>query len=206
MFAVVGVIWGDGPLGGAHQELLGDRQVIGPPVDLSRARIHDARGGIVRSAGFQQRHVRDRVHTEIQQRVAHAVNVADLPGEVEDDLLVLHQEVHRALVADVGDVHPYVTIDAVDVVQVAAVVGDERIDQQHVGAQDDELPGEVASDEAQTTGDHHPAAAVEVEIAGVGHFRSVNRSAAICSETSPKAKSSTASTMHTAEIHSRYTG
>ena len=43
--------------------------------------------------------------------------------------------------------------DAVDVEQVAAVVGDERIDEQHVGAELDQPPREIAADEAEAAGD-----------------------------------------------------
>jgi hypothetical protein len=51
--------------------------------------------------------------------------VAHLPREVEDHIVVAHQVVHGALLADVGDVHLEALFDAVDVEQVAAVVGDE---------------------------------------------------------------------------------
>jgi hypothetical protein len=50
----------------------------------------------------------------------------------------LHQVVHRALLAHVGDVDAHAVLDARDVEQVAAVVGDERVDEQHVGAEIDE--------------------------------------------------------------------
>ena len=67
-------------------------------------------------------------------------------------------------------------LDAVDVEQVAAVVGDQRVDEQHVGAELDQLPREVAADEAEAAGDHHAAAAVELAV--VASRRSRRRAAA----------------------------
>ena len=68
------------------------------------------------------------------------------------------------LLADVGDVDADAVLDAVDVEQVAAVVGDQRIDEQDVGAERDQRAREVAADEAEAAGDHHAAAAVELEV------------------------------------------
>ena len=95
-------------------------------------------------------------------RVPHAVDVADLPGQVEDDLAVPHEVVHRGRLAHVGDVDADAILDAGDVVEVAAVVGDQRVDEQHVGAELDQRVREVAADEAEAAGDHHAAAAVEL--------------------------------------------
>ena len=53
-------------------------------------------------------------------------------------------------------------LDPGDVEQVAAVVGNQRVDEQHVGAERGEAMGEVAADEAETAGDHHAAAAIEI--------------------------------------------
>ena len=116
------------------------------------------------AAGLEQGELAAAVDVEIGVRIAHAVDVADLAGEVEDHLAVAHQVVHRARLAHVGDVDAQPIGDAVDVEEVAAVVGDERVDQQDVGAEVDELPREVAADEPEPAGDHHPAAAIEVAV------------------------------------------
>ncbi len=49
--------------------------------------------------------------------------------------------------------------DAVDVEQVAAVVVDQRVDEQHVRAELDQPVRQVAADEPQAAGDHDAAAA-----------------------------------------------
>ena len=88
------------------------------------------------------------------------------PARLKITVVIAHQVVHRALLAHVGDVHAHAIRDAVDVEQVAAVVGDERVDEQDVGAELDQPARQVAADEAEAAGDHHLAAAVELAIAG----------------------------------------
>ena len=80
-------------------------------------------------------------------------------------LAVADQDVHRAARWRTSrDVHAHAVLDAGDVEQVAAVVGDHRVDEQHVGAEIDELPREVAADEPEAAGDEHAAAAVELPV------------------------------------------
>ena len=148
-------------VGRPHELRFGDRQRIGPPVHLARAGEHDFHLRIVVAARLEHGQLAAAVDLEIRVRIAHAVDVAHLSGEAEDHVAPLHEIVHRGLLPDVGDVHAHALGDAVDVEQVAAVVGDERVDQEHVGAEVDELPREVAADEPEAAGDHHGAAAVE---------------------------------------------
>ena len=90
-----------------------DRQAVGPAVDLSRAGVDHPHAGIVLAAGLEHRELRAAVDVEIGVRIAHAVDVADLPGEIEDDFPVLDEDVHRRLVAHVGDVEADAILDAV---------------------------------------------------------------------------------------------
>ena len=90
--------------------------------------------------------------------------MAHLAGEVEDHLAVAHEVVHRAFLPDVGDVHADAVGDAVDVEEICARIRDQRIHQQHVGAELDETAGDVAADEAEAAGDHHAPAAIEILI------------------------------------------
>jgi hypothetical protein len=52
-------------------------------------------------------------------------------------------------------------VDVGDVEQIAAVVGNQRIDDQDLRAEIDELVREVAANEAEAAGDQHAAAGVE---------------------------------------------
>jgi hypothetical protein len=112
-------------------------------------------------ARLEQRQLAAAVDLEIGVRIAHAVDVADLAGEIEDHLAALHEVIHRARLAHVGDVDGDPVLDAGDVEQVAAVVGNQRVDEQDVGAKIDEAMREVAADEPQSARDHHAPAAIE---------------------------------------------
>src|SRR6185503_4089047 len=69
---------------------------------------------------------------------------------------------------DVGDVDADAVLDAVDVEEVAAVLGNQRIDDEHARAERDELVREVAADEAKPSGDQHRPIAVELAIGAHG--------------------------------------
>ncbi len=143
-----------------------DRQGGGSPVDLSRAGEHDLHSGVVVAARFEDRELAPAVDLEIRVRIAHAVDVAHLAGEVEDHRPVAHQVVHRRVLTDVRDVDVHAIGDAVDVEHVAAVVGDQRIDEEHVCAERHELAREIAADEPEAAGDHHVPAPVELAVVG----------------------------------------
>jgi hypothetical protein len=76
-----------------------------------------------------------------------------LPCEVEQEILLLYQILHPIGVANVGDVDAELGLQAVDVEEIAPVIGNQGIDQKHFGAEVDEAMSEVASNEAETPGD-----------------------------------------------------
>ena len=131
-----------------NQMFLGDWQIFRLAIDLTGARIHHLDAGIVPPARLEQRQLAVAVDLEVGMRVAHAVDVADLPGEVEDDLAIAHEIVHRARLTDVGDIDANAVLDACDVEEIAAVIGNERIDKESVGAERRKPVGKVAADEA----------------------------------------------------------
>ena len=151
-------------VGRPHELALADRQRVGPAVDLARAGEDDLHVRVVVAARLENRQLAAAVDLEIRVRIAHAVDVAHLAREVEDDVAIAHEIVHRRLLADVGDVDVHAIGDAVDVEEVAAVVGDQRVDEQDVRAEIDERAREVAADEAEAAGDHHLAAAIELAV------------------------------------------
>ena len=132
-----------------------DREVLRAPVDLPGAREDDPCVGVHEAAGLEQRELCTAVDLEVRVRVGHGVEVARLSREAEDDLAV-GEEIREAVnVADVRDVHRHSILDAVDVRDVAAVLGNHRVHEQHLRAGLDEPPGQVRADEAEATGDQH---------------------------------------------------
>ena len=82
----------------------GHRQHVGPPVDLARARIDHLDARVVVAARLEQRQLAAAVDVEVRVRILHAVDVADLAGQVENHFAVAHQVVHGAGLPHVGDV------------------------------------------------------------------------------------------------------
>ena len=70
-------------------------------------------------------------------------------------------------VAHVGDVDAERVLDAVDIEEIAAVVRDHAIDEQHVCAELHQPARQVAADEPQPAGDQHAAAAIELAVPSV---------------------------------------
>ena len=116
------------------------------------------------AARLEHRQLTAAIDLEIGVRIAHAVDVTDLASEIEDDVPPGDEIVHRRLLADVGDVDAHPISDAIDVEQVAAVIRNERVDQQHVCAERDELPRQIAADESEAAGNHDRSAAVELAV------------------------------------------
>jgi hypothetical protein len=77
---------------------------------------------------------------------------------------IAHQVVHRARLADIGDVDANAILDPGDVEQVPAVPVDQRVDQKDVGAERREAMCEVAADEPEPAGHHHAATAIELQV------------------------------------------
>ena len=149
---------------GLHEVIFADRQRIGLAVDLPGAGEHHLDARVEPAARLEDRQLASAVDLQIRVRIRHAVDVAHLAREVEDDLAVPHEMIHRAFLADVRDVDAHPVGDAGDVEEIGARIRDERVHQEDIGAQLDEPHGDVAADEAEAAGDHHPAPAVILEV------------------------------------------
>src|SRR5262249_45824732 len=110
-------------------------------------------------ARLQDRELRAAVDVEVGERIPHAVEMAHLPGEVEEVVLALDQVVHGRAVADIGDVDGDAIPAVVDVEGVAAVVGVHGVNDGHVSTRAHQPAGEVAADEAEAPRDEDLAAA-----------------------------------------------
>ena len=91
----------------------------------------------------------DGVDVQIEQRVSHRGEVADLTGEVEHDVGVA-DDLADDVVPDLGD-HD-LDVDVVDVAAIAAMTFDQRIDDAHGRATPGQLMDEVGADETQPAG------------------------------------------------------
>ena len=84
--------------------------------------------------------------------------MARLTREVEQYVLVAQERRETVRIAHVGDVHRHPVLQPGDVREVAAVLRDERVDEDDVRTRVGELTREVRAEEAQPTGDKHALA------------------------------------------------
>ena len=148
--------------------VLGDRELARPPVLLARGGEDHLRVGVVGAERLEQRELRLPVDLEVRLRIGHRVDVGDLAGEVEDQVLVLDQAADRPGVADVRvlDVDP--VGDLADVERVAPVLRDQRVDDRHLGAAVDERRRQVRSDEPEPAGDDRAPARERIRVHRLG--------------------------------------
>ncbi len=140
---------------GRERMILVHRQIARHAVNLARAREDHADGRIALAAGFEDGQLRAAIDFQVGLRIAHAIEVAGLPGEVEKVVLPGHEVVDAVGIAHVGDVDLHPAAQVLDVEGVAAVFGDEAVDQGYVRARRDEPPRKVGADKAQAAGDEH---------------------------------------------------
>ena len=128
-------------------------QVMRLAVYLARAGEHDAHLRVVLAAGFEDGQLAPAVDVEVGVRVLHRVEMAHLSREVEDERLPAHEVIHAVLVAHVGNVDLEAVFQPGHVEQLAAVLGDERVDDGDARAQRDKPISHGAADEAQAARD-----------------------------------------------------
>ena len=135
-------------IGGVQRVLLVDRQVLRLAVDLARPRVDDLDLGVPLPHRLQDGELAPAVDLEVREGVDHGVEVAHLPGQVEQHLLALHQVLH-AVAAHVRDVDADLPLVAGQVEEVPPVIRDQAVHRQHLRPQVGQGAAEVAPDEAQ---------------------------------------------------------
>ena len=132
-----------------------NRELTWAPVNLARAREHDFDFRITGAAGLEDGKLGLAIDLQVRHRIEHRIEVARLPGEVEEVIFSLHQVPQAMAVANIGDVDLDAVANVFDVIKIAAVIRDQTIDDRHLRAKLNETPREIRSDEAQAAGDEH---------------------------------------------------
>lgn len=132
-----------------------DGKVIGFAVELAGAGEEDFEGGVEFAAGLEQGELGAAVDFEVGVGVEHGVEVTGLPGEVEEEVLVLDEVGDCVGISDIGDVDAKVwgVCEVVEVEGVAAVFGNEAVDDGDLGACLEEGACEGGADEAEPARD-----------------------------------------------------
>lgn len=123
------------------------------PEDLPGRGVHHDR---LRAGGpedLEERELAARVDVEVEERLRHRLDVADLTGEVEDHVGPSGGVTYGVDVADIGFDHGDASCRAVEVVRVRAVRRYARIHHGDLGVPFGEREREVRADKAQPAGD-----------------------------------------------------
>ena len=143
-----------------------DREIFGPAIDLPRPGMHDRDPGIDRPACFQELQLRRAVDREVVFGRRHRIEVAGLRRQVEKKILAGEQVWQRKSAADIGDIDDNPIADIGDIGEIAAIIRDHAVDEQYLGAERDETPGDRRADQAQPAGNDRPGTGVGLEAGG----------------------------------------
>ena len=151
-------------VGRAQRVRLVDRQVARAAVDLARAGMHDRDLRRDRAARFEQLQLRRAVDREVVLGRVHRVEMAGLPGQIEQEILSREQMAQRRRVADIGDVEPHPPAicqsgEIGDVGRVGAALRHHAVEQYQLGAEPGEPPRQRRADQPDPAGDQHARAA-----------------------------------------------
>src|SRR6266404_1540319 len=87
-----------------------------------------------------------------------------LAGEIEQELAVLDQLRHCSRVAHVRQIDSHAVANVVDVEKIAAIFGNQTINECDLRLETDEASGEGRSDESEPTGDQYVRSSESVGI------------------------------------------
>src|SRR5262245_1435674 len=132
-----------------------DRQVFRPSILLARAREDNLRAGRILAASLEEPKLSLTVHHQVRIRIAHAMDVADLPGQIEDKPPAPQRLLHRLLVSHVGYVHGNMLLDVCEVEAVGAGVRYQGVHDCYPRPEAHQPPDKITADEPVATGNQN---------------------------------------------------
>jgi hypothetical protein len=102
-----------------NRMLLVHGEALRPAIELPRAAIHNARARIHRTAAFQQAKVRFSITLKIPQWISHGIDVADMAGQIENDVYARHRFPQPGGFLEIERVDLNGTSDPIEIIQVA---------------------------------------------------------------------------------------
>ena len=130
-----------------------NRQFHGRSILAARATEYQLDTGVEPSQRLHYNGGTFDIELDVGERIAQALDVRDLAGQVEHVVLAADEPIHRVAIADIAEVHNHPILDRGDVEEIPAVFRDHGIDQRDVGSRCDQLNGKGRADEAEPTGD-----------------------------------------------------
>ena len=129
------------------------REVLRHAEDLAGAGVDHADPGRLTGAFFDEAEMRFGVEGGVAPRLLHAVNVADLAGDVEDDLGLSQCGGERGSVGDIFGDHADFGAERIEVVRVGAAASNLAIDHGDARAGPGKTHCEIAANESKATRD-----------------------------------------------------
>src|SRR5690606_24123618 len=105
-----------------------DRQIPGTSVHLPRRGIDQDGARVLSAASLDQLHGRRAIYGYVEPRISHAVAMADLSSEMENEILSPSQMAQRRIVPHVRHDDMDAIFEALQVIKVPTVLWDERVD------------------------------------------------------------------------------
>jgi hypothetical protein len=87
----------------------------------------------------------------------HRIEVACLPGEVEEIVLALNEIGHAMRIPDVRDIDLYAIFDARNIEEITTILRDQAINHQNPSAELNQSAREVRANEPERARDQHPS-------------------------------------------------
>ncbi len=91
-------------VGGIERMLLFDRRILRTTVHLPGIRVNDPGTRIEAATDFQKVQLTPTTDFQVRKRVFHRIEVADLAGQIEDEIPVLDQCIHAGFIAHVPQI------------------------------------------------------------------------------------------------------
>ncbi len=128
---------------------------VRPPVDLPRAGEDYLDLWIAGAACLQDRKLRTAIDFQVGHRIDHGIEVTRLSGQIEKVVFSANERLQTVSVAHVGDIDVQLVAKTFEVERIAAVLGNQAIDEGKVGPETNEPAGQVGADKAQTSRDQN---------------------------------------------------
>ena len=103
-------------------------EILRTPINLAGAGVNDPDGRAALAAHLQQGQLTGSVRFQVIARILHAAQVADLCGQVEEEILLRKDIPHLCLVTYISNDGVDVLFDTVKVIGVSAIIWGQIID------------------------------------------------------------------------------
>src|SRR5205814_1343114 len=111
--------------------------------------------GIAGPTGLQHRELGPAIDFKVGPGINHRIKMTRLPSQIKEIVFPLDEILHAVGVTHVGDVDLRPVLQTLNIEKVAAVIGDQAINESQVSPQASESPRQVGANKAQSSRDQN---------------------------------------------------